>query len=160
MPKKNYIRIGILSISILIFLLSLTQDAFSYQYIKKEVVQGYMLLLMGGLAIFGGGLFEWIVWLANPIALSAIIFFIKETNSIVKVDHILPKPMYKPNFSQWLSLIAVIIAWSFSLWKEVLAAESGSMGKILSLDPGYWLWVTSLTMLATGINTYNILYQK
>lgn len=140
----------------LVFFASLTQKAFSYQAILVETTDGLLLPLTGGIAWIGGGLFESLIWIANPIALIAAIRFLKESNPVVKIEPVLKTPLPKPNAnSYWLSALAAIIAWSFSLWDEVLVAESGTMGKILSLEPGYWLWVSSLTLLTIGINYYH-----
>lgn len=139
-------------LTVLFFAVSLPLNGFSYQYIDVETPKGYSLLLMGGLAFIGGGLFETLIWTANPIALIAIICFLKESSTIIKIHPVLKTVIPKPKLrSYWLSALAAAIAWSFSLWNEVLAAESGSMGKIVSLGSGYWLWVSSFTILAIGI---------
>ncbi|TKC65203.1 hypothetical protein FBD94_01195 [Pedobacter hiemivivus] len=154
--QKKYLRLTIVLFPALVFAISLTQDGFSYQYIDVERPKSYSLLLMGGIAFIGGGLFETLIWIANPIALIAIIRFLIESSAVVKTEAILKTAIPKPKpSSYWLSALAAVIAWSFSLWNEVLAAESGSMGEILSLEPGYWLWVSSFTMLTIGINYFH-----
>ncbi|MBL0065623.1 MAG: hypothetical protein IPP38_11555 [Bacteroidetes bacterium] len=86
---------------------------------------------MGGLAILGGGLLEWLIWLANPVYIFALIFFYKSNKT-----------------SKLVSIIATILALSFTTWKEILAAENGRTATIESLNLGYWLWVLSLTLLS------------
>ena len=153
--NHKYLRLSVVLLPALVFTASLTQKAFSYQYIQVEVTDGLLLLLMGGIAWIGGGLLETLVWMANPIALIALIRFFRESSSLVKIEPVLKTVIPNPRpRSYWISAIAAAIAWSFSLWNEVLAAESGSMGEILSLEPGYWLWVSSFTLLAIGINYF------
>ncbi len=44
-----------------------------------------------------------------------------------------------------LAVIAFLIAGTFFFWKEILAAENGRMGRIYSLEKGYFLWIASIT---------------
>lgn len=84
-----------------------------------------MLLLMGGTAFIGGGMLETMIWLANPIALFAIIRFLLENKTQGKIDPILNQPIPKLQCkSGWNSILAAGLSLSFSLWDEVLAAES------------------------------------
>lgn len=92
---------------------------------------------MGGLAILGGGLLEWIIWLANPLYFLAIIFLFKSNKTSIK-----------------FSVAATILALSFTTWKEILAAENGRTATVESLNLGYWLWVLSLTILSIGTIYY------
>ncbi|RZK66567.1 MAG: hypothetical protein EOO85_26670 [Pedobacter sp.] len=158
--NQKYLRQAIVVFPALLFIVSLTQKAFSYQYHQVEVTDSLLLLLMGATAWIGGGLFESFVWLANPIAFIAFIRFLRESSTEIKIEPVLQVAVPKGKANSWrLSLLAAAIAWSFSLWKEVLAAESGSMGKILSLEPGYWLWVSSFTLLTIGTNYYHFLFR-
>ena len=159
--SQKLLRLTIVLIPLLVFSTALFFDGFSYQYIQIETIDSYMLLLMGGLAFIGGGLFETMVWLANPIALFAVIRSLKENRIRPKIDPVLNKPVPKLKFkSGWLSALAAGIALSFSLWNEVLAAESGSTGRILALHTGYWLWASSFGLSAIGINYYHYRYKK
>jgi hypothetical protein len=154
--NHKYLRLAIVLIPTMVFIVSLPQNAFSYQYLGVEMTQSYMLLLMGGTALIGGGLFESLIWMANPIAIIAAFRFLEESSTVVKIEPVLKTAIPKPKpSSYWLSALAAAIAWSFSLWNEVLASEAGSMGKILSLELGYWLWVSSFSLLAVGINYYH-----
>ncbi|MES2827113.1 MAG: hypothetical protein V4687_03130 [Bacteroidota bacterium] len=71
--NQKYIRQSIVWVPALVFITSLTQKAFSYQYIQVEVTDGLMLLLIGGTAWIGGGLFESLIWMANLMAIIAAI---------------------------------------------------------------------------------------
>lgn len=157
--SQKSIRLAVILVPLVFFISSLFFNSFSNQYIQVESPKSYMLLLMGGTAFMGGGLFETLIWAANPIALFAMIRFLKEHSTRAQIDPILDKLVPKLKFtSGWLSVLAAGIALSFSLWKEVLAAESGSMGKILSFHPGYWLWASSLGLFTIGANYYHYRY--
>ncbi len=159
--SQKFLRLAIVLVPLAIFIASLFFNGFSYKYIQIEKPKSYMLLLMGGTAFIGGGLFETMVWLANPIALFAVIRFLMENRTRVKIDPILNKPIPKlKSKSGWISALAGGIALSFSLWDEVLAAESGSMGKILGFHAGYWLWASSLSLFAIGVTFYNFRYKR
>lgn len=129
------IKFLVISVSLLLLLISLTQDAVVVNYndeIKTHDSLGYFL--GGAVAFMGGGLFEEIIWLANPLSLLAIRHLIKNDKKAVSY-----------------SLIASGLAISFAFWKEVLGAESGAMAKIISFEPGYYLWLSSILVLTTGI---------
>lgn len=153
--NQKKLRIGVVLFPALIFCVSLTQDAIVYEYQGKQTHSSISVFLMGCTAILGGGILEWFTWLANPIALVSCIRFLKETNSQIRIEPVLRIPISNPKpSSHWMSLISAAIAWSFSCWNEILAAESGSTGQILSFESGYWLWVSSFTALSIGINIY------
>jgi hypothetical protein len=159
--SQKRIRLGVVLLPALLFCVSLTQNAFIYEYQGKQVPSSISIFLMGGFAILGGGGLEWLTWLANPIAIVSCIRFLNETNPQIKIEPILRIPIPNPKpISHWLSLIAAAIAWSFSFWNEILAAESGSTGQILGLEYGYWLWVSSLTALSVSINIYYLYLGK
>jgi len=67
--------IGLLSLAI--FIASLTQDAIVYDDFDGQKTHASISpLFMGGFAILGGGLFEWLIWFANPIYLLSVILFV------------------------------------------------------------------------------------
>lgn len=159
MQEKNlkHLRIFVVVLPLTIFLASLTQVAFTSEG-AEEIArnQSYLLLIAGPFIILGGATLEWLTWMANPLALFAMISFLT-TTSAKKIS----SPNFKPNDrSLKLSISATITAWQFSLWKEVMKSESGSMGDILSLNAGYWLWATSILLLAVGIMVYFVLLRK
>lgn len=159
LQKKS--RVGVVLLPAFLFCLSLTQDAYFYEYQGKQTSSSISAFLMGSIAILGGGVLEWFIWLANPIALVSCIRFLKETSLQIRVEPVLCVPMPNPKpSSHWLSLSAAAIAWSFSSWNEILAAESGSTGQILSFKCGYWLWVWSITTLSMCINIYHFYLGK
>lgn len=136
--KLNKIKTYVILISLAIFIVSLTQTALTYNdFDGQKTHSSLSLLFMGGLAILGGGLLEWVIWFANPLYFLAIIFLLKSNKTSKKV-----------------SIGAAILALSFTTWKEILAAENGRTATIESLNLGYWLWVLSLTILTIGIIYY------
>ncbi|MDQ8004952.1 MAG: hypothetical protein REI64_09150 [Pedobacter sp.] len=159
MQEKNltYLRLFVVLLPLLLFLISLTQVAFTNEGTDEIAVnQSYLVLLGGPFIILGGATFEWLTWMANPLALCAIILFLTTTRAKK-----LSSPTFIPN--DWifiLSIGATVTAWQFSLWKEVMKSESGSMGDILSLNAGYWLWAISILLLALGIIVYFIFLRK
>lgn len=122
MTRKKIKTIIIVSF-LLLLTASLTQDAITINYageIKSQSSAGYFFF--GFIILLGGALFEWIIWLANPICLLTII-------SLVKNQRV----------ATLSGAISLILAVSFRLWTEVLGAESGAMAKIVSFDPGLFM---------------------
>ena len=139
--KKNFLKIAIIGVSLALFFLSLTQDAFVTFYNgSKHLHSGLECFLMGSTAILGGGLLEWIIWITNPLSLFSIIYLTKNNRIAIKTG-----------------IAALLLAASFRLWSEVLGSESGSMAKIMSFKAGYYLWLTSIIILNIGTIYYFII---
>jgi len=69
MKKKYQKRIIIIS-SLLVFVLSLTQNAMKMNEIDGvKYFSAISTLVSGGFGILGGAFYEWLIWLANPIFL-------------------------------------------------------------------------------------------
>ncbi len=122
-------------ISILIFALSLCFIAFKVE--DMGTIKDYKsseVFLMGPISFLGGGIFEFLVWTANGWFLISAIFCYKKY----------------PLSSLILSVISFLTAGSFFFWNEILVAESGRMGKICSLEIGYFLWIASILSLVLG----------
>lgn len=132
------LKYTILIISILVYFTSLTQPAFTFNDLDGQNTHSSIsLLLMGGFVIAGGGLLEWIIWLANPLYFIGLFRLFKDNRS-----------------SKYFSVLACILAISFSTWKEILASESGRTATIEKLNSGYWLWICSLILLSIGTLYY------
>ncbi len=128
------LRRFVVFLSILVYVLSLTQDAIVYEDIDGEKVESsFSLLFMGALALMDGGLQEWLVWLANPLYLFALFFLNKDDKR-----------------AAGFSRVAFFIALSFVLWNEILVSEDGRTAVISSLESGYYLWVLSIAILSVG----------
>jgi hypothetical protein len=126
--------------SVTIFAFSLTQTALTYNdFDGLKTHSSLSLLIMGGLAILGGGFLEWLIWFANPLYFIGLLLF------------------YRSNkVSSSFSILATILALSFTAWEQILASESGRSGTIESLNAGYWLWTLSLAILTIGTLYYFI----
>jgi len=140
-PLQKYTII----ISLIILCISLTQPAF---YIDREEnpaawAESWMLFFFGWTFPLGGGITGFLFWCANPIYLLAILQIIK-----------------KKNIGILLSIIAIIIAFSFSQINEIAASSSGSLSKITSLELGYKLWLTSIATLTCGTLLSRFLNRK
>jgi uncharacterized membrane protein len=98
---------------------------------------GFQAFIAGGFIILGGGISEWFVWLANPVYLAALILFFRSK----KLNRI-------------FAVAALLLALSFTTFKEILVSEDGRIAKIQTLNMGYWLWVVSIAILATGAFCY------
>ncbi len=142
--KLKSIRLIIILSSLIIYIISLTQDAVIYNdHNGSGVYSSIEMLLMGSTAILGGGPLEWFVWQANPIFLLAIILFLN-----------------RKKFSLYLSTYASVVGLSFMLWDRILVSESGHTASITFLVSGYWLWVLSMSFLTIGIFYYFKLIKK
>ena len=79
--------------------------------------------------LFGGAA---LTWLANPLL---ILFWFTMKNA---------------KRSLICSLFAVLISLSFLLFKTVISDEAGNYSLIVSRQLGYWLWVTSSSIMLIG----------
>jgi len=128
--------IKILIISLIFFLFSLTQDAYSTidssGYIKSA--NSFYLLLVGWIGAIMGEGGAAICWVANPLIFIAWVF-------------------YRKNLK--ISLISAVFSLVFSLlflfFKEVIVSEAPTFLKIIELKLGYWLWVLSIVIFTIGI---------
>lgn len=132
------IKFSTIALSVLLLALSLFQNAIVVNYNDELRTDGALdYFLGGGFAFIGGGFFEGIIWLANPLCFIAVTKMKKDNEKAVL-----------------LSVIASALAISFSFWNEILGAESGAIAKIISLELGYYLWLSSILVLTTGIFIY------
>lgn len=121
---------------IFIFIISLFFNAITVSDYNMNIkYNGVELFLSGFFAFFGGGIFETIIWSANPLFLNSIIFSKKY-----------------PQIAILFSTLSFGLSLSFLFWKEILVSESGRTGKIIEFNFGYWIWVMSILLL----NLYNI----
>jgi hypothetical protein len=108
------------SISILLFLLSLTQDVFYREQHPREpeTETGLLLLLFGWLAVFEGVL----AWLANPALFVAWITM-----------------WFRPTFAAAAAVVSLLFSLSF-LGIHTIPPDP----RVISHGPGYWIWVLSI----------------
>jgi hypothetical protein len=134
LKNLTLVQRGTILLSVLLFILSLSQPAF---YIDRTDYDAWAnsagLLLLGWMSVLGGSLVASVIWLANPLYVIAIILNVKGRT----------KGLY-------FSILASIIAFSFSRLDEILTSESGSYSKITALKAGYKLWLASMLVLTIG----------
>ena len=133
--KPNFIKIVLVLIVLSVFGVSLNQMPFLIEGgANGEIVHSsFGVLIVGSIAILGGGVLEWIIWLANPISFISIVLFLYN-------DKYLKRALQ-------LNCIALLLSGSFYFWKEILVSECGATGKIISFENGYYLWVASILIL-------------
>ncbi|CAM1347999.1 hypothetical protein [Tenacibaculum crassostreae] len=136
--KDRKLKRLVVSISLILFLISLTQNSYFITGMKESVGSfGLIALLFGWMGIFGAG----ISWIANPLLLISwrILFTEKWKLSFI------------------LSFSALFFSLIFLLFNEIIANEGGSKSSIIAYDTGYWLWLSSC-----GINFIGnlIFYRK
>ncbi|WP_395655364.1 hypothetical protein [Flavobacterium sp.] len=134
---KN-VKILTISLSVLMFLASLTQNAYYLGEHEESVGSfGLIAFLLGWMGVFGAG----ISWLANPFLIISwgILTFGNLKKSLI------------------LSVLALLFSLSFMLFNDIIANEGGGHKVITSYDIGYYLWVSSC-----GINLLGnlILYKN
>lgn len=138
--RKIFLTLSIsISLSCLLFLSSLTQNAY-YINSEQKSVASYFALLLGIFALKGAG----IAWLANPCLCMSFIH-LKRTN--------LKK-------AKIFSVISVLFGLSFMLFDKVIANEAGGKAEITAYDLGYWLWLSSLIINLIGILVTDIFVKK
>ena len=138
MPPNRPLKLAIIFASLMLYILSFTQDAFVVNDMNVEkVFSSLEILAMGTFAFWGGGLLEQLIWNANPLYLLTIVFFLMDKPLAVKTG-----------------LGAIVLAALFLTWNEILVAESGRTAQITSLELGYWLWLGSIVSLCVGVLWY------
>lgn len=124
--------------SLAIFIVSLTQKALTYSdFDGQGAYSSLSMFLMGGISVLGGGLLEWLIWLANPLYFISILLLLKRKKQSIKT-----------------SILATSVAFTFLFWKNILVSENGRNAEIVALKLGYWLWLSSLVVLTIGTIVY------
>lgn len=115
--------------SLLLFALSLANDAYSTSYDAGSGGHpGVFLLLLGWLGIAWGGT---LAWLANPALGVAWAFFIRKRHG----------------YSGAAAAVALLLMLSFLFQDTVIASEAPTYAQITGYSSGYWLWVASAVAL-------------
>jgi len=129
--RTNDISKVFLSVSIIIFIISLTQDAYCTSNSSScDDSPGWLVLLIGTIGVIFGG--ACVSWLANPFILLSWIIFKKVKYSFV------------------CSLLAVIFSASFLLFNKIVSDEAGNYSEIVHYHTGYWLWFSSMIVMLMG----------
>ena len=126
MNKKLKIIIGI--IAILIYLSSFFQECYLVNGKTSIGSFGLIAFLIGWLNFDIVG----IIWLANPLFIISIILFI--TTNMKKTPLV-------------LSVASTLIALFFMNVDQIIQNEGGGTGYIDGYLNGYWLWLTSMSLM-------------
>lgn len=138
------LQLSFVILSFLLFIISLTQPAFYIDRPEnpKAWADSWLLLLLGWTSLLGGGILNFLIWLANPLYFISAAFLFRGNK-----------------FSFVFGLTACILAFSFSRLDSILTSESGHHEKIKSLELGYYLWFSSFALL-TIVSAVTILINK
>jgi len=127
-PNKEMFKKIFLLTSIVLFVVSLTQKCYCTQVSCGDSIA---VLLSGSFGFFLCP--AAFTWLANPAILISWISFNKNQKK-----------------SLITSLIAVCVSISFLFFDKIIINEAGTYGQIVGYRIGYWLWLTSLTLMLLG----------
>jgi hypothetical protein len=141
--KQSLLKRLNITISLALYIYSFTFDAFSYNYQGINNMSSLEAFLMGSLAVLGGGTYEWLIWLANPLCFIAILCL-----------------MFDKKIALHFASVSIILSLSFLSSNTILAAESGTRGEILSIKSGYYIWLSSIAILTIGVYFYFKNYQE
>jgi len=119
----------------MLLIVALTQPAFFTTRDNPDALNlsSVGIFFLGWMGFLGGAL-ETFFWLANPLYVLAIFLYAKQKGKAI-----------------FISLIASILAISFTTMDTFFANEGGGRSKITGYGMGYILWVSSLSVLTTGI---------
>jgi len=112
-----------IAITLILFFLSLITKVYKIDEGNINPT-GYEIFAAGWIAVLNLDIY----WMANPISVLAIIFFL----------------FGKIRISLVLSAIALIIAIVFFILVKMESAPIEQIGKITSIGPGYYFWVASI----------------
>lgn len=131
--KSKYINLIFTIISIMLWLISMSQKAYCVDGNCGEPWSGLICLLFGFLSLFFYS-YAAVSWFLNPLMI--ISYFI---------------PLKNINTKLLLALASVLFGLSFLLFDEIVKNEAGHFGKITGYEIGYWLWVASAIINLIGI---------
>jgi len=131
MTVDKELKKAILLISVILFLLSLTQKCYCT---TSQCGDSIMVFLLGWAAIVSGG--AGFSWIANPLLFAAWFSLGKNLKA-----------------SMFLSVFAALLSLSFLLFDSVLDNEAGHQNQIIAYKSGYWIWTASSLCMLTGTFT-------
>ncbi|MFT3911512.1 MAG: hypothetical protein QM737_18960 [Ferruginibacter sp.] len=128
MTEDKKLKKYILTISIFLFLFSLTQKAYCT---TSSCGDSVMVFLLGWAALIAG--FPGIIWMANPL-LFACWWLLKRNLKV----------------SMFLSMCSTLLSLSFLMCDSIADNEGGVHHQVVSYKAGYWLWVSSSVCMLLG----------
>lgn len=137
MSYSTHFRFALLLLSGGLFLASLTHPAFYLAQPDRDAWSDSLSLLLFGWMGFLGGSWESLLWWANPLYFYSLFLLARGRQR-----------------ARWTASAAALLAALFSTFDTILASESGARARVASLEWGYYLWATSLVILAVGCLGY------
>jgi hypothetical protein len=117
--------------SALLFLASLTQNAYHLAGDNPEAWSAsWGLLLIGWMGIYFGVF----AWLANPLLVLSWMLCVRGKHGAALI----------------VSTAAVLFALSFLLHRTIVADEAPTYKAVTGYGLGYWLWLASMLIMAAG----------
>lgn len=136
---KKHLPKLFLTISILLWLVSLSQRAYCTNNDCGEKWSGLAIVISGIFGIFNFG--ATISWYANPFIFISWLTYKKYKVSLI------------------FSLLALIFGLSFLTFEEIIINEGGFMGDITGYATGFYLWNLSFTIMIIA-NILNLTNKK
>ncbi|HEY8927790.1 MAG TPA: hypothetical protein VIM55_01265 [Mucilaginibacter sp.] len=135
-PVSNVLRL----LSIVLYVFALTQACFDTQAQAGESGEGIALLISGAFGFFSSA--AGLTWLANPALWISWIFMRR-----------------RYTLSMITSLASLIIGLLFLKVSEFMVNEGGTYSDITGYRIGYWLWLSSITLMFTA-NLYIYFFER
>ncbi|MBK6640332.1 MAG: hypothetical protein IPG39_03425 [Bacteroidetes bacterium] len=136
MNEDEKISKKVIIVSIILFVLSLTQECYCT---TSNCSDSIMVFLLGWAAIFSTG--AGLCWFANPLLLMSWIFLKKNLK-----------------LAMFLSVASFLLALFFLVFDSIIDNENGGSHQIVSYKAGYWLWVASHAVMLIG--TFVLMYRS
>ena len=132
--KTDNVFIVVVLISIVLFVASLTQIAFTTQKTDDPEYSSLFVFGLGWAGFLAGNTLAVVLWLANPLYLLAIILGFRGKHMVAFAS----------------SFTSFIMAVAFPFIEGIATSESGAgpFYPITRLNAGYWLWMSSIIVLA------------
>jgi hypothetical protein len=126
--EKSKLKSVVLIVAVGLFLLSLFNVCFCTGNACRTSIEAFLL---GWLAMLTGG--AAITWLANPFLIVAWILLSKKKNA------------------SWIfGLLASVLSIMFLKFDVIIENEAGHRSPIVSIQLGYWLWLSSCSATFIG----------
>lgn len=133
MRQIKLVKKVILGVSILLYVISLTQECYYVDKMNYDAwSNSFVLLLIGWIGMIMGGAAA-LSWLANPFIFLSWLFILK-----------------KIKISVFFSIISFLFAFSFLFFDKVITSEAPTFSKITDYKMGYWIWLISIFIFAIG----------
>lgn len=129
--KIKSLQFWLVALSLTLYLLSMFFTPFYVANEESDIYSNsFFMLLMGWMAILGGGLIPTIIWLANPLYFFGGFLILN-----------------KEKFGVVLITISVFLALYFTTLDSIMDGESGATTAITKLGVGFYLWIASFIIL-------------